>query len=168
MFPLASCHSNLVHLKTPVRCCELNVLVDHGIPRTHVSSCSWTTHALGIVLWGYLFRVFDFGPVGSQQGGNASLKTPKSHRTIKYILTLVDWILSFNWFVALLLPNRSSLATSLLLCAFWWLVRLKGKKIQLPSIQSFYRMMSCRVSQFLNWFFLCTSCDIRDAKGDIK
>lgn len=93
MSPLASCHGNLVHLKTLVKCSEL---ADHVTLRTHVSFCLCGTGcALGMLLKqgqsskGNCFRCLLFGLLEAGGGESVSLKTQKIHSMVKYILTLI-------------------------------------------------------------------------------
>lgn len=170
MSPLASCHGNLVHLKTLVKCSELT---DHVTLRTQVSFCLCGTGcALGMLLKqgqsskGNCFRCSLFGLW--EAGRGKCVPKNSEHPQHGKVHFNIDWFVSFNWFVLLLLPNRFSINISLPLCALWWLVKFKGKKIKPQSIHSFYTMMSCCLSQLLDWFLLCTSYDIKDAKGDMK
>lgn len=114
MSPLASCHGNLVHLKTLVKCSEL---ADHVTLRTHVSFCLCGTGcALGMLLKqgqsskGNCFRCLLFGLLEAGGGGKCVPKNSENPQHGKVHFNI-------GWFVSLLLPNRFSINISLPLCA---------------------------------------------------
>lgn len=84
MSPLASCHGNLVHLKTLVRCSELANHVTPPSPRTHASFCLC---ALGMFLQqgqsseGNCFKCLLFGLL---EAGRGEKCIPKNSENPQY------------------------------------------------------------------------------------